>query len=215
MRGAVSQQGEIMTPTLRYAFIYGALASVVLAAFIAVTGLLHHQVKWVATLAFGYSVMLVAMSFIFVGVKRYRDIEGGGIISVWRALGLGLLIALIACIAYALIWELYLAATNYRFMDEYIAATLAHARASGKSPAEIARMTAEFDAMRAMYANPLIRMAMTMMEVGPVGLIVAIVSGLLLRNPRLLPLRSNAEALSRLRTDRDADSPAQADPGRA
>jgi hypothetical protein len=185
-----------MTPTLRYSLIYGGLASAVLAAFIGVTALLHHQVQWVATLTFGYSVMLVAMSFIFVGVKRYRDVEGGGVIKFGRALGLGLLIALIACVAYTLIWELYLAATHYRFMDDYIATTLAKARASGKSAADIVRMTAEFDAMRTMYANPLIRLPMTAMEVAPVGLAVSLFSAALLRNPRLLPARANVRAAS-------------------
>jgi hypothetical protein len=185
-----------MTPTLRYSLIYGGLASAVLAAFIGVTALLHHQVQWVATLTFGYSVMLVAMSFIFVGVKRYRDVEGGGVIKFGQALGLGLLIALIACVAYTLIWELYLAATHYRFMDDYIATTLAKARASGKSAADIVRMTAEFDAMRTMYANPLIRLPMTAMEVAPVGLAVSLFSAALLRNPRLLPARANVRAAS-------------------
>ena len=174
----------------RYAMIYGALASLVLAAFIAVTGLLHHQVQWVATLTFGYSVMLVAMSFIFVGVKRYRDVERGGVIRFWPALGLGLSIALISGIAYALLWEVYLALTHYRFMDEYIAATLSHARAEGKSAAQIAALSAQMDAMRASYANPLFRLPMTFVEVAPVGVLVALVSAALLRNPRLLPARS-------------------------
>lgn len=178
-----------MTPTLRYSLIYGGLATAVLAAFIAVIGTLHERVQWVSTLAFGYSVMLVAMSFIFVGVKRYRDVEGGGVIKFWRALGLGLLIALIACIGYVLIWEIYLFLTHYRFMDDYIAKVLRDAHTKGKSAAEIAKMTAEFDAMRISYANPLIRMPMTAMEVAPVGLVVAIFSAALLRNPRLLPAR--------------------------
>ncbi len=178
-----------MNPTLRYSFIYGGLSAAVLAAFIAVIGTLHERVQFVSTLAFGYSVMLVAMSFVFVGVKRYRDVEGGGVIKFGRALGLGLLIALIACIGYVLIWEAYLAITHYRFMDDYIAKMLRDAQASGKSPAEIARMTKEFDGMREMYANPLIRMPMTFMEVGPVGLLVAIASAALLRNPRLFPAR--------------------------
>lgn len=179
-----------MNSTLRYSLIYGLLAGVVLCAFIAVVGFLHHQVKWVASLAFGYSVMLVAMSFVFVGVKRYRDIEGGGIIKFWRALGLGLLIALIAAVIYVVAFEIYLAATNYAFMDEYIAGAIRNARAAGKSATEIAAMTTEMDGMRAMFANPLARMPMVFMEVMPVGLIVALVSAGLLRNPRLFPARS-------------------------
>jgi Protein of unknown function (DUF4199) len=190
MMCASRKGGTQMNSTVRYSLIYGLLAGAVLAAFIAAVGFLHHRIAFVASLAFGYGVMLVAMSFIFVGVKRYRDVEGGGVIRFWRAFGLGLLIALIATVAYALVWELYLAVTHYRFMDEYIATSLAHARAEGKSAAEIARMSAEFDGMRTSYANPLFRIPMTMAEVGPVGLLVALVSAALLRNPRLLPARS-------------------------
>ncbi len=190
MRGAISQQGDIMNPTLRYSLIYGGLSGAVLAAFIAVIGTLAERVQWVATMTFGYSVMLVAMSFVFVGVKRYRDIEGGGVIRFGRALGLGLLIALIGCLCYVVIWEGYLAATGYRFMDDYIAKLVRDAQAAGKSAAEIAKMSAEFQPMREMYANPFIRMEMTFLEVAPVGLLVAFVSAALLRNPRVLPAKS-------------------------
>lgn len=179
-----------MNQTLRHSLIYGGLSATVLAAFIAVIGTLHEKVAFVSTLTFGYSVMLVAMSFVFVGVKRYRDVEGGGVIKFGRALGLGLLIALIACVGYVLIWEVYLAITHYRFMDDFIAKMVSDARASGKSAAEIAKLSAELDGMRASYANPLVRLPMTFMEVGPVGLLVAIVSAALLRNPRLFPART-------------------------
>lgn len=182
-----------MTPTLRYSLIYGGLASIVLAAFIAAVGFLNHRVEWVATETFGYSVMLVAMSFVFVGVKRYRDIEGGGVIRFWHALGLGLSIALIASIAYVLIWELYLAVTNYRFMDDFIAGVLAKARASGKSAAEIAKLRTDLDAMRTMYANPLIRLSMTAMEILPVAVPVALASTIFC-NPRFLPARAAVRA---------------------
>ena len=182
-------RGTIMNPTLRYSLIYGGLAAVVLALFIAVIGLLHDRVAWVGTMTFGFSVMLVAMSFIFVGVKRYRDVEGGGVIGFGRALGLGLMIALIAAIAYVLMWEVYLALTNYRFMDDYIAKLVRDANASGKSAAEIAKLSAELEPYRAMYANPLLRLPMTFSEIAPVGLLVALVSAALLRNPRLLPAR--------------------------
>ena len=179
-----------MNPALRYSFIYGGLAAVVLAMFIAVIGLLQDRVAWVATMTFGLSVMLVAMSFVFVGVKRYRDVESGGVIRFRRALGVGLLIALIAAIAYVLMWEVYLALTDYRFMNDYIARLIRDAQASGKSAFEIATLTAELEPYREMYANPLLRLPMTFSEIAPVGVLVAIVSAALLRNPRLLPARA-------------------------
>lgn len=178
-----------MNPTLRYSMIYGGLAAAVLGLFIAVIGLLAERVAFVATMTFGYSVMLVAMSFVFVGVKRYRDVEGGGVIGFGRALKLGLGIALIAAVAYVLMWEAYLALTHYRFMDDYIARLVREARASGTSAADIARLSAELEPYRAIYANPLLRLPMTFSEIAPVGLLVAFVSAALLRNPRLLPAR--------------------------
>ena len=178
-----------MNPTLRYSLIYGGLAGAVLGLFIAVVGYLHERVAWVATTTFGYSVMLVAMSFIFVGVKRYRDVEGGGVIGFGRAFALGLLIAIIAGIAYVLMWELYLALTQYRFFDDYVAKLTRDAHASGKSAADIAKQSADLESMRVMYANPLFRLPMTFLEIAPVGLLVAVISAALLRNPRLLPAR--------------------------
>lgn len=192
-----------MNPTLRYSLIYGGLSAAVLVAFIAVIGTLAERVDWVATQTFGYSVMLVAMSFVFVGVKRYRDVEGGGVISVWRALGLGLLIALIGCLAYVVIWEGYLAATGYKFMDNFIAKLVRDAHAAGKSAAEIARITADFEPFRKMYANPLIRMSMTFMEVAPVGLVVSVFSTILCF-PRVLPSRDATERRRQASAEQEA-----------
>ncbi|RVT89769.1 DUF4199 domain-containing protein [Sphingomonas crocodyli] len=174
-------------PILRYAAIYGLLSGIVIIAILIagmnVGGIGHSM--W-----FGYLVMLAALTFIFVGVKRYRDIEKGGVIRFLPALGTGLAIAVVAGIAYVAIWESYLAATGYRFMDDYIASTIAAQRAAGVKGAELAGQIAELEAMRVQYANPLIRLPMTFCEVFPVGFIVSLVSAAILRNPRVLPLRA-------------------------
>jgi hypothetical protein len=86
------------------------------------TGILAaDQGSFFASMWFGFLVMLVAMTFMFVGVKRYRDIEHGGIIRFKPAFLMGLAIAAVAALAYILVWEAYLAATGYRFMDDYLA----------------------------------------------------------------------------------------------
>ncbi len=78
-----------------------------------------------------------------------------------------------------MIWEAYLAATNYAFVDLYF---------SGSDPETVA--------MRETYSNPLWRACYTALELGPVALIMAVVSAGLLRNPKLLPARQNARQVS-------------------
>ena len=166
----------------RYALIYGLLPGFVVAATI--TAGLVLETGFGHSLWFGYLVMLVALTFIFVGVKRYRDVERGGVIRFLPALGAGLTIAVVAGIAYVATWEIYLAATDYAFIEEF-AASYARSQAAAGVPA--ASIAAELQWMRDIYASPVQRMAMTFMEIFPVGFLVSLVSAALLRNPKLLP----------------------------
>jgi hypothetical protein len=178
---------------MKYALVYGLLSGLVVSGVI-VTGLAvgGHDGGVFGTVWFGYLVMLVALTFIFVGVKRYRDVERGGTIRFLPAFLMGLGIAAVAGIAYVCVWELYEASTGYRFMDEYIAAMIRDRQAEGASAAEIARQVSEMDDMRTSYANPLLRIPMVFLEIFPIGLIVALISAALLRNPRLLPATTRA-----------------------
>ena len=154
---------------MRYALVYGLLAAAVIGAVI-VSGIAFHLGGVFQTVWFGYTVMVVAMIFMFVGVKRYRDVEKGGVIRFLPALGMGLAIGAVAVIAYVGIWEIYLAATRYAFIDLYF---------SGPEMAE----------WKAWYSIPVNRYFTTAQELAPVAAIMAIASAGLLRNPRLLPAR--------------------------
>ena len=174
---------------MKYAFVYGGLAGLfIILVIMAGLFLIPADSGFAHSMWFGYLIMLVGMTFIFVGVKRYRDVERGGVIRFLPAFGLGLAIAIVAGIIYVAVWEAYLAATGYRFIDQYIASILHHHQAAGASAAELARQRESLESLRASYANPLFRIPMTFLEIFPVGLLVALVSAALLRNPRLLPL---------------------------
>ena len=97
-------------------------------------------------------------------------------------------------LAYVAVWEAYLAMTHYSFMGQYIEAALAAKRAAGVTGAAYAKAAAQMEVMRVQYANPLFRMPMTFIEIFPVGLLIAIVSAVLLRNPKFLPARSRPVA---------------------
>jgi hypothetical protein len=172
---------------MKYALTYGLLSGfVIIVTMIAGITLSGHE-SFFSSEWFGYLVMLVALTFIFVGVKRYRDVERGGVIKFWAAFGMGLGIAVAAGLAYVAVWEVYLAMTDYKFMDQYVAGIMRAKQAQGLSAAELAQEMAKMDSMRTSYANPLFRIPMTFLEIFPVGLLVSLVSAALLRNPKLLP----------------------------
>lgn len=175
----------------RIILTYGLISGVVIILGMLATILMAggHGSLWL-----GYLIMLVGLSSILIGVKQYRDQRQGGVIRFWTALGLGLGIALAASLAYVVIWEVYLYLTHYTFMDRYTEASLAAKRAAGVTGAAYQKAVAEMEAMKVSYANPLMRLPMTFIEIFPVGLLVALVSAVLLRNPRFLPARSRPAA---------------------
>lgn len=174
-----------MNAVTRYAAVYGLLSGLIsIAMILAGMHLAGNHSLW-----FGYLAMLVGFVFIFVGVKRYRDIERGGVIKFLPAFGLGLAIAVVAGLAYAVAFEAYLAATHYTFIDDYIASALRALKTTGVTGAKLAQETAELETVRAQLSNPLVRIPMTFLEIFPVGLIVAPVSAFLLRNAKFLPAR--------------------------
>ena len=140
----------------------------------------------------GYLSMLVATSFVFVGVKRYRDTELGGVIRFWPAFWLGLGIAAVAALAYVLSWEVYMWKTDYAFMYEYIAGYLKDLKASGASAAEVAKQSAEMQDFAKQYEQPLYRMVVTLSEFAPIGLLVPLISAALLRKSGFMPAKATA-----------------------
>ncbi len=175
---------------MKYAIIYGGISgAIIIAALILGT---HDLESHAASEAFGYLVMLVALSLIFVGVKRFRDVECGGVIRFGRAFLVGFGIAAVAAIIYVAGWEAYLASSGRDFMAEYTQSILHGMATQGADPAAIAAKAEEMRQMGEMYRNPLFRIAITFTEILPVGLLVALVSAALLRNPKLLPARSRS-----------------------
>jgi hypothetical protein len=172
----------------RYGAISGAIVIAVLVAGIALSDAQGNGHLF-SSEVFGYLVMIVALSMIFLAVRDYRNKKLGGVIKFLPALGLGLLVAAIAGLAYVIGWEIYLAATDYAFMDNYIAQMIEAKRAAGVSGPEFDAYVAQLEQMKTAYANPLFRLPMTFLEIFPVGLLIALISAAILRNPKVLPAR--------------------------
>lgn len=168
-------------------FLYGTIAGLIVIGAIlgSMVGMSTHSEL------IGYTIMIVALSMIFFGVKRYRDRDLGGVIKFVPALLMGLAIAAVAGVIYVAVWEVYMAATNGAFFDSYLNAYIEQQKATGLSGAELNKLISDMNAMKVQYnTNPLFRIAVTFSEIFPVGVIIALISAALLCMPKFLPARA-------------------------
>lgn len=175
---------------LRKILVHGVIAGLVVGIplFVLTVGWNGHR-QLSGSVVLGYTIMLIALSAVFTGIKNYRDRDLGGVIGFWHAVGLGLGISLVAGIFYVAAWEAALAVTHWDFAGSYADATIAQAKAKGTTGAALAKLVDEMRQFRTEYANPLYRLPMSFTEIFPVGVLVTLVSAGLLCNSRFLPAR--------------------------
>jgi hypothetical protein len=138
----------------------------------------------------GYAGMVVALSMVFFGIKAHRDRNLNGVIGFGAALKVGLAITLIASVMYGLTWEGYLASQEngpQAFLAEYTEQYVAGMRERGASEAEIEQKRQEMAGFQEMYRNPLLRFAITLTEILPVGVLITLLAAALLRRKEVLP----------------------------
>lgn len=178
---------------LKTILVYGLIAGVVVAIPMLLQATIlkgHAPLAW--SMLVGYATMLIALSAVFIGIKRYRDAELGGVIRFWPALGLGLGISIVASVMYVFAWELTVAVTHMDFATGYADALIKQKQAQGVTGAALEQFVAEMEKFKSDYANPLFRLPMTFIEIFPVGVLVSLISAALLRNARFLSARPRA-----------------------
>jgi len=174
---------------LKYGLIAGLIVGIIDFALFVGAG---DQPHFENGMLIGYTIMLVALSTVFVGIKRYRDRDLGGVIRFWPAFGMGVAISFIAGIFYVAAWEASQAITGADFATAYSNYMIEQAQAKGESAAAIAKMTAELAEFKVMYADPIKRLPMIFTEIFPVGVLVSLVSAVLLQRPSFMPARRQA-----------------------
>lgn len=175
---------------LRRIVWFGSIAGVIVAVPMLLMALGldgHPPLAW--GMVIGYLTMLIALSTVFVAIKRHRDIECGGVIGFWTGFGIGLGISFVASVLYVIAWEAAQALTHMDFASGYAKAIIEQQRAKGASPETLAAVSAEMERFKVDYANPLFRLPMTFIEIFPVGVLVSLIAAGLLRNRRFLALR--------------------------
>lgn len=174
---------------------FGLIAGVILSAMMLITLPFHDRLGYDRAEVVGYTTMVAAFLLIFFGVRSYRDNVGRGRVSFGRALSVGLLITLIASACYAATWQVIYYGTHSDYIEKYQAYEIQKARAAGASQAEIDKRQADDARFAALYKNPIINFAMTILEPLPVGVILSLVSAGVLSRRRKSALEMMGAAL--------------------
>ncbi|WP_445454591.1 DUF4199 domain-containing protein [Flavobacterium sp. 25HG05S-40] len=162
---------------------YGLIAGVIVTAFMAY-GIysLNKNPDYEGSMILGYTGMLVAFSFVFLGVKNYRDKQNQGIITFGKALKIGALISLIASTIYVGVWLLEYYFLYPDFMEKYSASAIKKLNNATLTAAEIKAKTDEIIMMREMYKNPVWVIVFTYAEILiPIGVLVPFISAAILK----------------------------------
>jgi len=162
--------------------LYGAISgSIITAMMVGTTIWFYKNADFEGNMALGYTAMILAFSFIYMGIKNFRDKHNDGVISFGKAFKVGLYISLVASTMYVGVWliEYYLFIPD--FMERYSALVLEKATSEGLSQAEIDKKTAEIEMFKDLYRNPLGVILLTYAEVLPLALLIALISALILK----------------------------------
>ena len=162
---------------------YGLISGVVIAVLMVATVpfVLDGPIDPSSGQAIGYTTMVLSFLAVFFGIRAYRDQEGGGAITFGKAFKVGILIALIGCAFYVAVWQVMYWGFFSDFGEKYAAATIERMQAEGKPAAEIEKTREQMATFARLYRNPFFNIAVTFVEIFPVGLIMTLISAAILR----------------------------------
>ena len=169
-----------MKPTI---FRYGIYATIT----IVVVGLLSlfalgNASQMIQEIA-GYLSMLLAMIFVFLGIRHFRDHVNGGLLTFGQGLKIGILIVLIPSIAFGLFDLLYTRVINPTWMDDYYSRHIENLRKT-VSPDKLDAAIKKAEQQKELFSNPIMEFLLMAATVFIIGFIVTIISSLALRRSK-------------------------------
>jgi Protein of unknown function (DUF4199) len=160
---------------------FGLISGAMSAALMLVTIPFVDKIGWEKGEIFGYTGIVLSALMVFFGVRSYRENVGAGRITFGRGFAVGVLITLLSSACYVGTWEI----VYYKFMPDFAEKYAAHmverAKASGASQQKIDETERQAKQFKQMYDNPVFNVALTFMEVFPIGVAVTLLSAGILR----------------------------------
>lgn len=123
----------------------------------------------------GFISMLLAFTFLILGIKQQRE-SNRGKITFGSAFLTGLGIAFVISTMYVLAWLVIYYNFFPNFMEKYGEMVLKNTK-----PEELAIKTTEINQMKEWYKSPLMVILLTYMEILPIGIVISLIGALVLK----------------------------------
>ncbi len=126
---------------------------------------------YTTTEVIGYLSFFISLSFIYFGVKAYRDEQNGGQISFGKALGVGMLVALIPSVAFGIYTTIFIALQGEKWMQWAL---------ENMPPSQ----RSQFDANPELFTNPWFQGIVMFVTVLVIGFAYALISAFILKRQK-------------------------------
>lgn len=128
----------------------------------------------------GYATIVASLSFIFIGIKHYRDNVNSGVVSLSKALAIGILISAFVGLGIGIADYIYTTSVNPDFMTEYMEYTLKGMKET-LSPTEYEAKKAALEEQMKTFGTPFMLALLMFFTVVIIGFVISLISGLILQ----------------------------------
>ena len=128
----------------------------------------------------GYVSMVACLSFVFFGIKHYRDQVNNGFISFGKALIIGVLISVLVGIGVGIADYIYTTAINPNFASEYLETSL-KTMESTLTPEDFKVKKEELTQQMTNYGGSGFMAFLMFFTVVLIGFVISLISGLILQ----------------------------------
>lgn len=162
--------------------VFGLISGVVVSAMMLTSVYIAYgKEEFEGNMVLGFAMMIAALSFVYVGVRNYRNKYRDGYISFWDAFKVAMGIAMVACTIYVGAWMVLYYTVMPDWMEVYTGFMTRNAEKAGATAAELKALSEEMDFYKEQYKSPFGIIWLTYMEILVVAFPVAIISALILK----------------------------------
>lgn len=160
----------------------GVYSGLLVSLFMSISSYMMHKdgMDFSHGMYWGFGSQILALSFIFIGIIKYRKLNADKI-SFLKAFQVGILISLIASAFYVLSWEFIFNFFANDFMEHYAKYEIHQKELAGITGQALEDFKMEMQYMAEQYQNPLVRLPYTFVEIFPTSLLLTLIASLTLK----------------------------------